>query len=115
VTQDLNAQSKIEYIASVTGHAAPFRWSLKARRNGVINMAQIKGVKQSEGGTEGGTTFREQLVNAEGTASTFDEALAEARAAAHEVEWERQHTTTVYEENVLEVELYDDIPTVDRA
>lgn len=100
----------MKYKAKLTGHEPPFRWQVfkQAQEDNNWIIAQIKGL-ESKQGDKGGTSFIQKLVNCEGESNTFDEAMAAARQAAWDSEWERQHMSTVYEEELFEVENSVDI------
>lgn len=86
--------SKLQYIARITGHEAPFKWELR-------------------------NPTRTHVVGQTGEADSYEDALFQASAVAHRMEYERIHSNTVREECVFEVDsevetpvwLYDDIPT----
>lgn len=74
----------IRYTVKIMGHEAPFQWEIF--RYGPSASAVIP------------TTDGE----CRGEASTYDEAVGEAYAAARDAEWKRKHRATV-----IEVDLFD--------
>jgi hypothetical protein len=99
----------VKYKAKITGHEPPFKWSVWGQKveGGPWVQAQVRGMKETN--VNGGTSFSESLMNAEGQSPSFEEAAMAAADASQLAEYERKHSETVRE---VELGTYEvDIPT----
>jgi hypothetical protein len=102
------AVGRIEYVVRVTGHEPPFVWELfKVEPNGLHSAVRLSVVGKVEAST-GGSTVREEMANAQGSANSYEGALDAGRDAAREAEWDRQWAGAVVEETVLTADVYEE-------
>ena len=94
----------ITYKVVIRGHEPPFKWSVHYKKSDddTWKAAQVMDIEVKA--DKGATSYEEKLMPARGTADSFDECMQEAREAAEQAEWNRQHVAARYEEEILSVE-----------
>lgn len=89
---------EVVYEVEIKGDTPPFKWKLwRSIDGGAKSIPKIKDYRIVKDG--GGTKLEEAQIDAEGAASTYEDALRDAQLVAEEIEaqyvWERTKVSEV--------------------